>query len=109
MNSGCAVVGCEDIGSVPYLIREGQNGLVYASGDVDGLYGQVKYLMDHPGEQRRLGTAAYHTITERWNAETAAARFLELSRRILAGEKSPDLYEDGPGSRHQGENVRIEQ
>lgn len=101
MNSGCAVVASDAIGSVPYLIRDGQNGLTYAPGDVDGLYEQAKYLLDHPAEQRRLGTAAYRTITESWNAETAAERFLELSRRILAGEKRPDLYEDGPGSRHQ--------
>ena len=101
MNSGCAVVGSRAIGSVPYLIRDGQNGLTYAPGDVDGLYEQVKNLLDHPEEQRRMGMEAYHTITEKWNAETAAERFLELSRRILAGEKHPDLYEDGPGSRHE--------
>ena len=101
MNSGCVVVGCEAIGSVPYLIRDEQNGLTYAPGDVDGLYEQVKYLLDHPDEQRRMGAAAYRTITEKWNAETAAERFLELSRRILAGEKMPDHWEDGPGSRHE--------
>lgn len=99
MNSGCAVVGCEAIGSVPYLIRPGQNGLTYAPGDVDGLYEQVKYLLDHPQEQRRMGAAAYRTITECWNAEIAAARFIALAERILAGEKRPDLYEDGPGSK----------
>lgn len=99
MNSGCAVVGCDAIGAVPYLIRAGQNGLTYAPGDVDGLYEQVKNLLDHPDAQRRLGTAAYRTITESWNAETAAERFLELSRRILAGEKNPDVYEDGLGSK----------
>ena len=100
MNSGCTVVGCEAIGAVPYLIQSGQNGLTYAPGDSDGLYGQVKFLLDHPGEQRRMGIAAYHTIAEIWNAETAAERFIELSRRLLAGEKKPDVYTDGPGSRH---------
>lgn len=101
MNSGCAVVGCEAIGSVPYLIREEQNGLTYATGDVDGLYEQVKNLLDHPEEQRQMGMEAYRTIAEKWNAETAAARFLEVARRILAGEKRPDIYEDGPVSRHE--------
>lgn len=101
MNSGCAVVGCEAIGSAPYLIEDGENGLIYAPGDVDGLYGQVKYLLDHPAEQRRLGTAAYRTVTECWNAEIAAERFLQLADHILRGETKPDLYEDGPGSRHK--------
>ena len=101
MNSGCAVVGCEAIGSVPYLIRCGKNGLTYAPGDVDGLYEQVKYLLDHPGEQRRLGAAAYCTISECWNGDNAAERFIELSRRILAGEKMPDVYEDGVCAKHR--------
>ncbi|MBQ7230956.1 MAG: nucleotidyltransferase family protein [Oscillospiraceae bacterium] len=100
LNSGCAVVGCEAIGAVPYLIRPGENGLTYAPGDADGLYKQVKTLLDHPEEQRRLGTAAYHAITESWNGEAAAERFVELAGRILAGEKYPDLFEDGPCSRH---------
>lgn len=99
MNSGCAVVGCEAIGSVPYLLKHGENGLTYVPGDVDGLYEQVKYLLDHPAEQTRLGTAAYRTIAETWNAEIAAQRFVQLARHILDGEKNPDLYEDGPGSR----------
>ena len=99
MNSGCAVVGSTAIGAVPYLIRHGENGLTYASGDVDGLYEQVKYLLDHPQEQRRMGVAAYRTITEMWNGEVAAKRFVELAQRLLAGEKNPDIYENGPGSR----------
>ena len=100
MNSGCAVVGCEAIGSVPYLIRSGENGLTYAPGDVDGLYEQVKFLLDQPEARRELGAAACRTITESWNAETAVERFLELAGRILAGEKSPDGYAAGPCSRH---------
>lgn len=100
MNSGCAVVGSTAIGAVPYLIWEEENGLTYAPGDVDGLYEQVKYLLDNPAEQKRMGTAAYRTITETWNAETAAERFIELSKRLLTGEKRPDPYADGPGSRH---------
>ncbi|MBQ7800875.1 MAG: nucleotidyltransferase family protein [Oscillospiraceae bacterium] len=106
MNSGCAVVACEAIGSVPYLIRDGQNGLTYGSGDLDGLYERVKYLLDHPEAQRQLGTAACRTITESWNAETAAPRLLELIRHILAGEKKPELYADGPVSRDEGSDIR---
>ena len=62
------------------------------------LYQKIKYLLDHPEEQRRLGTAAYHTIIKEWNAEVAAERLIKLTERILAGEKSPRLYESGPCS-----------
>lgn len=99
MNSGCAVVASHAIGSVPYLLKDRENGLVYKSGNVDMLYEKVKYLLDNPEDQQRLGAAAYRTITETWNAEVAAERFVNLAQHILDGEKFSDLYADGPCSR----------
>ena len=99
MNSGCAVVASHAIGAVPYLVKNNENGLIYQSGNVDMLYEKVKYLLDHPEEQKRLGKAAYRTITETWNAEVAAQRLINLAQHILNGEESPDLYENGPCSR----------
>lgn len=96
MNSCCAVVASHAIGSVPYLMKHKENGLIYKSGDVDGLYAHVKYLLDNPDEQERLGRAAYETITGLWNAEVAAQRLIALSEHLLTGEKYPDLFEDGP-------------
>lgn len=99
MNSGCAVVASHAIGSVPYLMKDGVNGLIYRSGDVEMLYEKIKYLLDHPKEQKRLGKAAYETIVDEWNAEVAAERVVKLAQAILDGEKYPDLYESGPCSR----------
>ena len=98
MNSSCAVVASHIVGSVPYLIKHKDNGLVYHSGDVDSLYENVKYLLDNPREQERLGYAAYETITGLWNAEVAAQRLVTLSEHLLAGEKYPDLFQTGPCS-----------
>ena len=99
MNSGCAVVASHAIGAVPYLVKNNENGLVYHSGNVDELYEKVKYLLNNPSEQERLGKAAYETITGEWNAEVAAERLINLSKHLLAGEKYPDLYQTGPCSR----------
>ena len=99
MNSGCAVVASDAIGSVPYLVKDRENGLVYHSGSVDELFERVKGLLDHPAEQRRLGEAAYRTIADLWNAEIAAKRLIALSQAILDGDASPELFEDGPCSR----------
>lgn len=99
MNSGCAVVASDAAGSVPYLVQPGENGLVYPSGNVDALYEKAKWLLEHPDQQQKIGEAAYHTITELWNADVAAKRFLQLSQAILGGDASPDLYESGPCSR----------
>lgn len=98
MNSGCAVVASHAIGSAPDLIRDGENGLVYRSGDVDMLAERIICLLNHPEIQAKLGRAAYDTISGQWNAETAAKRLCELSACILAGEKYPMLFENGPCS-----------
>lgn len=98
MNSGCAVVASHAIGSVPFLIRHGENGLVYRNGHADDLYQKVKALLDCSKERERISEAAYRTITDLWNAEVAAERFVLLSEEI---EKHGycDLFEDGPCSR----------
>lgn len=98
MNSGCAVVASHAIGSVPFLVKDNENGLIYESGNLDMLYEKVKYLLECPEEQTRLGKAAYHTMVETWNAETAAKRLIKLSERLLQGEKYPDLFSEGPCS-----------
>lgn len=99
MNSGCAVIASHEVGSVPFLIRDRENGLVYRSGDVDMLCEKIRYLLEHPQEQKRLGKAAYETIVNEWNAEVAAERVVKLSQAILDGDKHPDLYKSGPCSR----------
>ena len=98
MNSGCAVVASHEIGSVPFLLNHNENGIVYKNGDVDDLYYKIKYLLDNPNEQNRLGENAYHTITDLWNADIAAERFLKLVEKINECGQC-DLFSDGPCSR----------
>lgn len=99
MNSGCAVVASEAIGSVPFLIKDGVNGLRYENGNIEDLTNKVKFLLDHPEKCTELGKNAYSTMTEEWNADTAAERFIALASHILSGEKGISLYELGPCSR----------
>lgn len=98
MNSGCAVVASHAIGSVPYLMKHNENGLIYINGDIDDLYVKVRSLLDNQDEQMRLGKNAYHTIADLWNAQVAAKRFLKLAEEI-EDHGYCDLYEDGPCSR----------
>jgi glycosyltransferase involved in cell wall biosynthesis len=99
MNSGCAVVASHAIGSVPFLLRDGENGYVYRSNDKDMLYEKVKYLLNHPEEQIRLGEAAYETMSTVWNAPVSAERLMGLLRRVMAGDTAPDIFDDGPCSK----------
>lgn len=99
MNSGCALVAWEGAGSLPYLVRDGENGILIPGEDTEGMVRAVAELLKRPEKQRRLGGQAYRTITELWNGETAADRFVELCHHLRAGEPWPDLYSDGPCSR----------
>ena len=96
MNSACIPIADAAIGSVPYLIQNGKNGYAYRG--MDDLVDRVKYLLDHPEEQKRLAKRAYATIVEEWNAEVAAARLLRLAE-VLNQNGKCDLFADGVCSR----------
>ena len=96
MNSGCAVVANRAIGSVPYLLKDGVSGMTY-SGGFDELYEKVKYLIDNREERKKLGLAAYRTLTDEWNADIAAGRLLSLVENIKEGRDTP--FSDGPCSK----------
>ena len=97
MNSGCAVVACSAIGSVPFLLRNGENGSTYPVGDFETFYARLKMLLDDSEQRERCGRAAYRTITETWCAEVAAERLLTLAECLKKGEDTP--FADGPCSK----------
>lgn len=94
MNSACAVVANKDIGSAPFLINDGENGMLYSENDVNELYEKVKSLLDSPSKRAAMGTSAYYTICDEWNPEIASKRLIEL---INGGFKP--TYADGPCSK----------
>ncbi len=99
MNSGCAVIASHEAGSVPFLIQDGENGAVYQSGNVDMLCEKVKELLDDRELERRLGLAAYHTLTDSWNAREAAKRLIKLARVLDRKRRNSFPFSDGPCSK----------
>lgn len=93
MNSGCAVVACESVGSVPCMVKDGENGFVFGASDLDTLYEKVTTLISSKQMCRSLGEAAYETVAEHWNAKTAAMRLLVLAESLSNGGDIP--YADG--------------
>ncbi len=89
MNSGCAEVVNAEVGAAPYLIRHGENGLVYQGGSFEKMAEAVIYLASHGGERRAMGRAAYETVTGLWNAEHAAKELIRFAGEILTGEPAP--------------------
>lgn len=81
MNSGCVVIANQVIGSVPYLVKDGENGFVVKEcNSVDEIAGYVSRCMENHQIMRQIGEAAYRTIRDEWNAGIAAERFVNINR-----------------------------
>lgn len=98
MNSGCAVVASHAIGSAPFLIKDGENGLLFKNCDVSDLCIKVESLIADKSRMLNLGIRAYKTISEEWDANTAANRLIAFLRALTEGHTLP-VYEDGPLSK----------
>ena len=85
MNSACAVVASHAIGSVPFLLEDGVNGLIYQDGHIDDLYQKVKLLLDNKSLCALYGKRAYDTLLTKCQA-------------IMCGDSQPNIFEDGPCS-----------
>lgn len=97
MSAGCAVAANKEIGSVPYIINDGENGLIYNRKDKNSLYNCVRRLTDDTALRQTLGRNAYETIKTVWNADTAADRLLTLINCINNGTPVP--FTSGPCSK----------
>ena len=99
MNSGCAVVASHAIGSVPFLIKDGENGLIYENENQKHFEEQVIRLLDDAELRSRIGKNAYETIVNMWNAKTAAERFILLTQNLVEKNNTDNLFADGPCSK----------
>lgn len=99
MNSGCAIVASHAAGAVPFLLENGENGMIYESGNVEQMCENLRYLLEKPEEQQRLGAVAYERIRECWNPNAAAQRLIRLSEVLLSGESAAECFREGPCSK----------
>ena len=89
MNSGCVEVASVQAGAVPYLIRHGENGLVYPGDSYEKMEELVLDLIQNWGKCKKMGRAAYETIRDTWNADHAARELLIFSQGLMQGDLLP--------------------
>ena len=97
MSNGCVLVGSDAIGSVPYLIKHGVNGLIFQSGNIDSLEKQVEYLLDNPENCFKMRKEAVMTMQHIWSPVCAAKNLLTLIEDLQNGRESS--VNEGPGSK----------
>lgn len=97
MSQGCVLVGSDAIGSIPFLVKHRQNGLVFRSCQVDSLVEEAEWLITHPQEMRRMQRAAVSTMQKMWSPRNAARQFLQLVGDLENGRECS--VKEGPGSK----------
>lgn len=109
MANGCILVASDAIGSSPYLIKDGQTGLLFTSPRtsssfncpdrvaLDSLCEKVEYLLNHPQEVQKMRQRSLALIQETWTPGTAAERLLTLINSLQKGEVTP--FAEGPCSK----------
>ena len=96
MSQGCVLVGSDAIGSIPYLVKDGENGCIFCSMDIESLYRTVSYLLDNPEERERISIRAQEDMRNVWSPAAAARNLLTLISGIQAGKECS--IPEGPGS-----------
>lgn len=98
MSNGCCVVGSNQIGSVPFLIQDGKNGLIYKGQDIDSLYEKVTSLLDNPNKCWEMGQQAAIDLRDIWSPKVAAENFLQLIKDLQSGHNTTSI-QYGPCSK----------
>lgn len=113
MSNGCVLVASNDIGSVPYLVRDKKNGCIFKGSSrmkgfcplgisvdnksLTSLYNVVKWLIENPAERKKISLNAFHTMRTTWNPEVAAKNLLTLIDDIQQGRETS--IDEGPCSK----------
>lgn len=98
MSSGCAVIGSDKIGAVPFLIQDEINGLIFESESISSLEKKTIFLLDNPEKLNNMAYNAQKTMQDVWSPQNAALSFMRLIDAIIHNNMSL-LPDNGPCSR----------
>ncbi len=95
MNSACAVVAGSKIGSVPFMLKDGENGYVFEDGNFEDFYKRVKLLLNDCDLRKGFSAKAYETVINHWTPEEAANRIFNFCNAVLENKDFKNLYSSG--------------
>lgn len=95
LSHGCGVVANAELGSAQWLVKHGQNGLLYHDRDLPSVINELVEM--GPSGIRNLGVVAHPSIRDNWSATVAASRTIALSKELLQGgvESASALHSAG--------------
>lgn len=96
MAAHCCLVGSHEIGSIPYLIKDGKNGLTFKSRSSSDLFSKTKSLINNPQQRKQLAEQGYNDLFNYWSPKHAAESLLQLIEDLQNGSKT--TIKEGPCS-----------
>lgn len=97
LSNGCTLVAADEIGSTPFLIKEGYNGFKFKSKNLESLTEKVRLLLDKPTLLGEMRQNAVSNMQRLWTPRHAAESLLQLIDNLKKG-KDTDITE-GPCSK----------
>ncbi|MCM1372246.1 MAG: glycosyltransferase [Bacteroides sp.] len=98
MSNGCVLVGSNEIGSVPFLVKDGINGCIFKSKSIDSLEEKVAMLLDNPDMLEAMRKESLRTMRKMWSPANAARQFLNLVDYIQNDKLTEYRQTEGPAS-----------
>lgn len=82
MAQGLPVV-CTRVGSIPEVVRDGEDGYLVPPGDVDGLSERLCQLLGAPDDRARMGQVCRERLQEKFTLERCVERLLEIYAGVV--------------------------
>jgi glycosyltransferase involved in cell wall biosynthesis len=84
MAAAVPVVG-SDVGGIPMLVRDGDNGYLFPSENATALAARLRQLLEDPALRRRMGESGYARAHGELNEETYVREFARMVAAAVAG------------------------
>jgi glycosyltransferase involved in cell wall biosynthesis len=84
MASGCPVVG-SDVGGIPYVVRDGVDGLLATPGDQAALAGTLTTVLVDRERAAAMGAAGREAAVSRWDWSRQEERLVQVIDNVVRG------------------------
>lgn len=83
---GKPVIGAR-IGGIPELVKDGETGLTFESGNYNDLRNKIEYLLGNPGLAAEMGRNARKFVEENFSAQKHYDKLMEIYQRAISKQK----------------------
>jgi L-malate glycosyltransferase len=77
MAAGVPVIG-SNVGGIPSLVRDGENGFLFPSGDVNALEARLRQLLSNPALRESMGARGYEMAHGEFSEDVYVDRFVTM-------------------------------